>query len=566
MKVLKFDNSVDRYREMAGIKLKNGDYAGALSLLFTALKQEKNIEVYADIASVYADMGLYEMSNQYWFLYLDRAPTKKKSIAYRELAVNFFYMDNYLVSGYYFNLKIKMDGVLDQETLPDEILDFFSSEGRDNLLKDAYRVVYPIDRTDYSPLIREAKRLIAHGYSEKVEEVLKKIPKESQYYAEALDNRAVASFIAGNSDEAKKLNKDLIELSGESLVAYCNLSSIYNELDDDSKSRYYFNKAMEIAPKDENESYKLAVCALEQDRADLGVKFLKKVLDGRNCDINTRYLYALALMNCGKFMEAENQLVDVLRMDPTDSIAFYYKGLANYLKDNGDKADKFLPIKYEADVPEEEKKKREKIIRDLMMAEAKQVKARLKNKDVQEAVVWGMEKADDKTAQMCVYIFANVNTKYTISVLLDKLMDIEFSPTLKRMIIYLLILGGFDKKIGVVTDYFYQSIKPKKFDFDGEEYGGLFVSAYAMAVSKMVYTIPEGFEKLNFAVNKLYRKINLLSKKRVEELKEEELAALIVKESRVIASERISVLIDLFKIDNSRWQEIIKIVYGDKYD
>jgi len=566
MSVIRFDNSVSRYRDMASAKLGNGDYAGALSLLFTALKSQNDVEVYADIADVYAEMGLYEMSNQYWFLFLDKAPKSKRSIAYKELAVNFFYMDNFLLSGYYFNLKIKTDGVLGQDGLPDEVLDFFSQEGKDNLFRDAYRVVYPIDRTDYSPLIREAKRLIAHGYFDKVEGVLEKIPKESEYYKEALDNLAVATFVAGDAEKAKKLNKELISVAGENILAYCNLSSIYNELDNEQKSKYYFEKASKLPLKDENEAYKLAVCALEQNRADLGVKYLKKVLDGRNCDINTKYLYALALINCGRFKDAETELTDVLRMDPTDKIALYYKRLSAFLKENGSKADKYLPIKYEADVPDFEKKEREKIIKELMSLDVKQVKAKLKNAKVREALVWGMEKADEKIAQMCVYVYANVNSLYTISVLLEKLLDSEFAPTLKRMIVYLLILGGYDKKIGVITDYFYLSLKPKKFEFLSEsEYGGLFVSAYAMAVSKMLYTIPEGFEKLGYSVNKLYKRFCFLSKKSCDSLKEEELAALIVKDSGVIASERINVLTELFKIDSERWQEIIKIVYGEKY-
>ena len=55
MKVLEFDNSIKRYRDFAEEKFKKGDYAGALSLLFTALKKGSDIEVFADIADIYAD-------------------------------------------------------------------------------------------------------------------------------------------------------------------------------------------------------------------------------------------------------------------------------------------------------------------------------------------------------------------------------------------------------------------------------------------------------------------------------------------------------------------------------
>ena len=567
MKVLQFENSTERYRALAGKKFEAKDYSGALSLLFTALKNHKSIEVLADIADVYADMGLYEMSNQYWFLYLARAPKNKKGVAYKELGINFFYMDNYLVSGYYFNLKIKTDGIMGQDSLPEEILDFFSPESKDSLIKSSYRVVYPVDRTDYSATIREAKRLIAHGYFDKVEELLKNIPEYSPYYKEALDNSAVAVFINGETEKAKALNKELIDRYGDSVLASCNLSSIYNELDDSDKSRYYYQKAKTIKPQDLDEVYKLAICALEQDEPLVGARYLKKVLSERDCDINTRYLYALALMNGGKFSLASEELTEVLRLDPTDKTAKYYKQLAEKLIENGAIADKYLPLKYEGDVPEFEKKERKKLIKELMVCSPKQAKERLKSLDVFEAVEWGMEKAEEKIAQMCVYIFANIEKDGYKQVLLDKLMDTEFSAVLKRMIVYLLVLGGYDKKIGVVNDYFYMEIKPKKFAFLGDsQYKGLFLSSYAMAVSKMLFTVPEGFEKISYSANKLFLKLQSLPEDVLETLKEEEIAALMVKDARVIDSDKTGLIKELFKITLERWQEVLNIVYGEKND
>ena len=566
MKVLAFDNSIKRYRDLAEEKFKKGDHAGALSLLFTALKRQNDIEVLADIADIYADMGLYEMSNQYWFLYLDKATGNKKSLAYKELAINFFYMDNFLVSGYYINLKIKLDGVIGPDSFPEEILEFFSSEGKEDLIKKGYRIVYPVDKTDYSPLIRESKRLIAHGMFDKVEEVLSPIPPESEYYKTALDNLAVCKLVEGEIERAKKLNKEMLDRFGDNVSALCNLSSLYNEQDDKEKSKYYFERARKVKTEDIDEIFKLAVCALEQDMPSLGADYLKTVLTDRNCDINTRFLYALALLNAGKFALAEENLITVLRLDPTDKVALYYKRLAECLKENGKDASKYLPINYDGDVPDSEKKARKDIIKELMTLSSKQAGEKLKSQKVKEAVTWGMEKGDEKIAKMCVYIYANVDRPFTIKYLLSKLMDTGFEPGLKRMIVYLLILNGYDKKMGVVTDYFYISLKPKKFLFsDNSDANGLFISSYALAISKMVFVTPEGFDKIAYSANKLYNKIKDLPNI-TENIKEEELSALMVHGARILLSDKTEILLDLFKVSNERWKKINHLIYGGSDD
>ena len=105
-KVLRLTNAVDTYRKLGVERAKKGDYTGALGFLFTAKSMSDNVEILADIADVYSDMGALDLSIKYWFYYLDKAPKDKCSVAYEELAINFFYMDDFWASGYYFHQKI----------------------------------------------------------------------------------------------------------------------------------------------------------------------------------------------------------------------------------------------------------------------------------------------------------------------------------------------------------------------------------------------------------------------------------------------------------------------------
>ena len=94
-KVLQFDKSVDRYLKLSDNKIKEKDFLSALSFLFSAYKiDSENLEVITALADLYANMNLMEISNKYWFIYLDKAPKEQLAIAYEELAINYIYLDN----------------------------------------------------------------------------------------------------------------------------------------------------------------------------------------------------------------------------------------------------------------------------------------------------------------------------------------------------------------------------------------------------------------------------------------------------------------------------------------
>ena len=118
-----------------------------------------------DIADTYADMELYELSNQYWFYYIDVAPKERVSIAYEELAINYFYMDNMLASSYFLHKKLSVDGFISRDGIDKEILEYFAQSSQN---KDDYHIVYPIENADYSKTLRQAKRELVSGNFEKL--------------------------------------------------------------------------------------------------------------------------------------------------------------------------------------------------------------------------------------------------------------------------------------------------------------------------------------------------------------------------------------------------------------
>ncbi|MBQ0098946.1 MAG: hypothetical protein KBS91_00160, partial [Firmicutes bacterium] len=138
--IITFDNSIERYITIAKECVEQEKYEEALRYFFRALKKKKSAEILSNIAYTYSEMGLYELSNKYWIKFLSLNPKVGVGDAYEELGINFFYLDNLILSSYYLNKKVSVDGYLSRDDLSDEILEYFS-ESVDK--KSLYRVAYP---------------------------------------------------------------------------------------------------------------------------------------------------------------------------------------------------------------------------------------------------------------------------------------------------------------------------------------------------------------------------------------------------------------------------------------
>ena len=260
-KVILLDKNVKPYRKIADSFAENENFLRALEFLLSAKNISFNLDVIVDIADLYADMGLLELSNKYWYIYLDKAPKDKVSVAYEELAINYFYMDNYLASSFYFHQKLSVDGFINKEGLGQEILDFFSGE---ELKRSAYRVVYPFDKADFSFDKKRAKRAISVGAFSEAVKILKDIPEECRD-EETSGDLAVSLFMSDELDEAEKVCRYSLLAHGENVTAYCNLSTVFDMKEDLDNSEFYYRKALSVMKGDKGEVYKIATCSIERE-------------------------------------------------------------------------------------------------------------------------------------------------------------------------------------------------------------------------------------------------------------------------------------------------------------
>lgn len=498
-KVIEQAETINVYKRLADEKADGGDLLGALGLYLTVLKtDEKNLGAIADVADCYADMGLLEFSNRYWFLYLTLCPKDKQGVAFEELAINYFYMENIWASGYYFHLKVDRDGFIAEEGLDEEILKFFSSA---SINKETYYLAYPFDKADYSSVVRNAKRAFAAGDVPLALSEYAKIPEEC-ITEEASADYAAALFLARQDDEVIRLSKDSVSRFGENVNAYCNLSSLYHARGDYDKAEYYYKRALEVRKGDKSENFKLAACAIEREDHFTAKNCISEILKERPYDDLMSFFYAVSLVNLGEYDAAAESMNKALKINPYDPIFNFYAELFSKFCADNSAADNYLPLKYAKELPQAVERAHKKDINALING-----KKSLKSFDEEtltETLFTALYSEDNKTAKSAAFLLEKLGGEKSRKILFLALLDSEVEDEVKNSIVYLLVCGGEKGRINVVLGNYYASVKPKKVVFEHKADGAPYMSAYALAVTKSLAWGIDDCAKIAFNMNTLY--------------------------------------------------------------
>jgi tetratricopeptide (TPR) repeat protein len=219
-KVISFTNASKNYCVLSDRKKEQGDYESAISLLFSALKCEQTAHLYSKIAECYSDMGLMSLSNEYWFKYLSVCEESKQTTAFERLAINYFYMDNFFVASYYFQLKLSKDGYISKEGLDEEVLNFFNQSINK---RSAYHIAYPFDRADWSFNEKLAREALSSGNYAGAERLYSDIPLECMN-EETCGELAISLFLNKKDKKMIEVCNHSLLAHGENVTAYCNLA------------------------------------------------------------------------------------------------------------------------------------------------------------------------------------------------------------------------------------------------------------------------------------------------------------------------------------------------------
>ena len=558
-KILLFDKPISRYRKLAEECAKKEDFAGAIRFLTSAKNIDPfDLNVLADLADNYADAGLLENSNKQWFKYLDKAPKEKVSVAYEELAINYFYLDNFWASSYYFHKKLEIDGFISKEGLSQEIIDFFSGEEHK---KGSYKIAYPFDRADYSYEIKKAKHCISVGMFDEGAKILQSVPFEC-LDEDGFGDLSVCLFMNDDLDGAEEVCRQSLKMHGDNVTAFCNLSTVYDMKEDFDNSDFYYRKALACKKGDKGEAYKIATCAIEREDHEMLLECLKAILDERPYELNMLFFNGLCYANTGKIERAREQLKFALALDPEDSVIKFYYDYVKEIFETGADKDNLLPFKYVKELPEQVIKKYKKSLKELIKNPEKMA-YKVKKQEVKNILEWGIFSPDNEIMHDCVFALTNPLTPYSKSVMQKALLNPDGREELKRLLIYVLIQCGVKEKTGVVAGSFYCKLKPKRLVCEKDlQYGGLYLSAYALCVAKMIFLDVEVLDKLAKQCDFIFKKLRAVITE--SDATNEEIAGLILLRSNIKKFSEPTMVTRVFSVDKNKLAHLNKLVEGEK--
>ncbi len=522
-KVLLFDKSEERYLKLADKRIEENDYVGALALLFSAMEKSSNYEIYQKLAQVYSKIEQYELSNKYWFKYMYSAPKNKVTRCYESVASNLYELNNLWGAAYYIHQKFTIDGVLTKEIASQEVLDFLSGEDKK---ESRFRVVYPYDKADYNLEIESARQALNMNDFKSAVSFFESVPIPC-LDEDALNDFSVAYMMVDDYDSAEKVTRESIKKYGETLGALCNLSTISQMKKDAENCKYYYDKAMALRTGAQGECYKILNPAIEMNDHVTIKDCLEKILLEKPNDLTIRFYLAISFMNLYKYDEALNQLKNVYQHNPFDFVVEYYIDLVKSIKAGGGEEQRLLPLPYIKSLPKKVVKRYEKRIKNLLESPIK-ITQEIKKDGVKKLINWGLTSKDvsDETMRFCAMILTVVEEKIFKEMTFEILLDPDVPLETKSLLVYALILKGYKGKIAHASGMYYAEIYLKKLAFKESEESRIYLTSYALCVSRMIFRGLEDFSKMTKATNYLYKNFGKIITS--SEVNNEELAGLIL--------------------------------------
>ncbi len=481
-----------------------GEYVKALSFLHSACARSDDYDILSDIADVYTDMELYELSNKYWFRYMDVAPKEKVSVAYEALALNLYCLDNVIECNYYLHKKLAEDGEFSNDRLTEEdVVNFMESLSKEN----DYRIVYPAEKADYSVEIKNAKRALAFGDFEGAIKEYEKVQEGAKQYAEAQRDLAVALFLSGETQKGIDSLRALIKNTGGDLCSYCNLASMYKYQDELHKSSLYYNFALSFKPSTVDEHFKLATCALEQNDIEVASENILIVLKERPYELALKNFYGQILINKGEYKKAQAVFTELYTINPDCYHAQFYAKLCEGLQADGKEsksAKKLLPLTFVEAVPEEEFNVRAKKINELAKAGERKRAVALKNPQILETIKWGLSCGSDGVQRASAFLLAFGDGKCQ-RLLINELLTPDHDLEYKQLLTFILLKMGRKQKFSMVANNMFATVYPKKLAFDKDLDAEVFSNAYCLCLSKMAFMGKDICTKVAFTADKVYK-------------------------------------------------------------
>jgi len=440
--ILSFNQPAEFFIKKAEKHIDAGNFLEALALYRCVLGMEpENIEYLLSIAQIYSEMGLYAESNDVLLKIAKFGSTPTECLF--ALGCNYMGMKNYELADEAFEQYLAVDPNGEYAEDIDELIDMIDEEeseeegmlhdvGRRMVLEEANEGKQSLDKGDYKGAIAHLERAVG----------------KDAYLHSAMNNLALAYFFDGKKQKAIEISKRVLTQQPSNLHACCNLALFYSNLNDHAAASAYLDKldqTGDIAPED---MHKVALTYCELGYHEKAYKWFQRIVAYQPYDVRILHFCGLAAFNCGQYAEAFGCFIKILKIDPDNSLAAYYKSRAEDAKKN--RAHRELEYVYQ--VQYDEIKRRISYLNECLKQKDKSLEHKWHKDAYFKAIIfWGLNFGDEYIKKIVLEIMSMFSDKKVENAFRDFLLKSTEPDEIKNDIfMYLKRMGAKEPYVAYI--------------------------------------------------------------------------------------------------------------------
>ncbi len=441
-KILSFHQPAEFYIKKAEKHIDAGNFLEALALYRCVLGMEpENIDYLLSIAQIYSEMGLYAESNDVLLKIAKYGNTPTECLF--ALGCNYMGLKNYELADEAFEQYLAVDPEGEYAEDIDELFDIMDEEDYDDdvtlhdisrrmLYEEAYEGKQCLDKGDY-------KNAITH---------LEKVTARDETMVSAMNNLALAYFFEGRKQEAVTLSKRVLVTQPLNLHACCNLALFYSDLNDHANAAVYLEKLDSLGESEPEDMHKIALTYCELGYHQKAYLMFLKIVSFQPYDIRILHFCGVAAYNSGLYTEALSNFVKILKIDPDNSLALYYKTLAEQAKQNG----ALKELEYVYQVQFDEIKRRIGYLNECLRQKNVSLSHKWESDELFKSIMyWGLHYGDEYIKKIVLEVMSMFADKKAEEIFRDFLLKSSESDEIKNdVFMYLKKMGAKEPYVAYI--------------------------------------------------------------------------------------------------------------------
>jgi len=229
------------------------------------------------------------------------------------------------------------------------------------------------------------------------------------------NNLALAHYCNKDLDRAIEVSGDVLDECPNNIHANCNMAIFSHEREDESHVQEAVKRIIRINTKDPEEIHKVCITFCELGMHQDAQRMLKQLLTYYAFDKKVLHYLAVAHFNLEQYHAALNYWNRVLKLDPQNTVALYYRNLCNqYVLREMPKRQ----LSYHYQVPFDEVIRRIKYLNDCVRLNVQELREHWEHDPEFYSIVnWGLEINDTIIKKAVINLVASFRDGRAIDLL-----------------------------------------------------------------------------------------------------------------------------------------------------